>query len=265
MKKLLLNLYLWPIFLGVTLFSLLVLPFLLVYGFFSAKTTPDRVLRKGIRLHGWVLTRIAPFMAPVKVEDRSGGIKPPVIFVANHCSSVDPYLFGMLPYENAFVTSWPYRIPVYKWIMRLASYINAEDGWQALLDKSAALMQGGCSLIIWPEGHRSKDGNLARFKKGAFELACRSMRPIVPVCILGTDRLLPPGARFFTPSRVKMVVLPPIESGPESGEDQVWALRDKVRETIAAELEKNGAGGANAFCREAQVREMNKGAFCKES
>ena len=241
LKKLLLNLYIWPVFAVFTVFCLcFILPLLLIYSVL-ANQPMDRVIRKNICLYGWALVRVVPFMAPVTVEDFSNGIKPPVIFVPNHNSSIDPYLFGMLPFENAFVTSWPFRIPVYKWVMRLARYINSNDGWEVVRSRGEELLASGCSLIFWPEGHRSRDGRLARFKNGAFRLACNTGTSIVPICILGTDRLMPPGSRFLTPSRVKMVILPPII--PQKGGDKpdcIRALKDRTRESMTTELAKRG-------------------------
>jgi hypothetical protein len=52
-------------------------------------------------------------MAPVTVESRTGKFPTQSILVPNHSSAIDPYLFGALPIENAFVTSWPFKIPVY--------------------------------------------------------------------------------------------------------------------------------------------------------
>ena len=241
LKKLLLNLYIWPVFAVFTVFCLcFILPLLLIYSVIANRPM-DRVIRKSICLYGWALVRVVPFMAPVTVEDFSNGIKPPVIFVANHNSSIDPYLFGMLPFENAFVTSWPFQIPVYRWLMRLARYINSDDGWEIVQSRGEELLASGCSLIIWPEGHRSRDGGLARFKNGAFRLACNTGISIVPVCILGTDHLMPPGSRFLTPSRVKMVILPPIiPSGRGDDPDCIRALKDQARASIATELAKQG-------------------------
>jgi len=237
LKKLLLNLYFWPAFALVSLFGLCVLPFLLIFSVLSVPRSTARVLRKGIRLYGWLLVRVVPFMASVRVEDLSGGLKPPVIFIANHYSSIDPYLFGILPFENAFVTSWPFRIPIFNWGMRLAGYINTKDGWKGIEKQGKKLLASGCSIIIWPEGHRSRDGRLTRFKNGAFRLACSTGAPILPVCILGTDRVMPPGNRLLTPGIVKMILLPPIVAqkcgdSPEC----VSTLKDRAREAIATEL-----------------------------
>ena len=240
LKKLLLNLYFWPVFAFITVMGIpLVLPPVLLIGVINRST--GRLLRHVIRFYGWVLVRIVPFMAPVTLEDRTGGVKLPAIFIANHCSSVDPYLFGMIPYEMAFVTSWPFNIPVYNRIMRLADYIDSNLGWENIQKQSAELLRQGCSLIIWPEGHRSKDGRLTRFRNGAFRLACLNKVPIVPVCIIGTHKIMQPGRRLLTPARIRVILLPPLppQGDPDSSED-IKAYKKQARLAITEELRQHG-------------------------
>ncbi len=196
-------------------------------------------------------------MVPIKVVDKSGGVPLPVIFVANHYSSVDPYLFGLFPYEMAFVTSWPFRIPVYNWVMRMARYINAEDGWESVLQRGQALLQADCSLIVWPEGTRSRDGRLGRFRNGAFRLACDQNRPVVPVCIRGTDKVLPPGKRLLRPHRIEVVLLPPVR--PENIGDEarcVYELKHRARAAILAELKACKRGCAKALSQKRGLTEV---------
>ena len=177
-------------------------------------------------------------MAPVTIEDRSGGFEPPVIFVANHCSSADPYILGILPFEVVVITSWPFKIPIFNKIMKMAEYICSEDGWSNINIQARQLLERGCSIVVWPEGHRSRNGKLHRFKKGAFLLAGETNKKIIPICVTGTYKLLQPGKKFLTPSRVKMTILPPINSGNfTNGNDEISFLRDKAREVIAKELE----------------------------
>ena len=246
-KKLLLNLYLWPMFVLLTLVSLLLLPILLGTNKLFLHQPRAKFLRKLIRIHGWVLVKIVPFMAPVTIEDKTGGYEPPVIFVSNHCSSVDPYLFGALPIENAFVTSWPFRMPVYNKLMRMAEYISSEDGWPVLCAQARKLFESGSSLIFWPEGHRAKDGRLQKFKKGAFLLAHETGRSIVPVCTLGTDVFLPPGKLFFTPSKIKIILLAPVSSPQQSSDDPVALLRNETWQKIAHELNKQKGALSDSF------------------
>lgn len=237
LKKILLNFYYWPIFLLITIIGIIITPALIVGNIIFSRMPIDQFSRLLVRLYGWILIRIVPFMAPVVLEDRSGGLTTPTIFVPNHCSSVDPYLFGMLPVDNAFVTSWPFKIPIYNFFMRLAGYINSTNGWKHVQEKGTDLIKSGCSLIIWPEGHRSRNGKLGRFKNGAFQLALATGRPIVPVCIVGSRQLLSPGKRFLTPARIKLILLPailPVNSN-ENGDD-IKNLKKKTRDAIAEEL-----------------------------
>jgi 1-acyl-sn-glycerol-3-phosphate acyltransferase len=237
--KFFLNIYLWPMFLLLTFLGFAVTPLLLLGNLVLTNMPTARLVRQGIRLYGWLLIRIVPFMAPVELEDRSGGIAGPVIFTPNHNSSVDPFLFGMLPMDNAFVTSWPFQIPFYNFFMHLAGYINSTKGWIHVRKRGKELLDSGCSLIIWPEGHRSRTGRLGRFKKGAFQMALATGRPIIPVCITGSQQILPPGRIFLTPARVKIILLPAIN--PVGNIEQpaaIKVLKERARAAIAAELQK---------------------------
>ncbi len=240
MKKFLLNMYFWPMFLLVTVLGLVLAPLLLIGSQVLPGLSLDRTVRQAIRIYGWILIRVVPFMAPVVLDDRSGGFDKPVIFTPNHNSSVDPFLFAMLPLENAFVTSWPFKIPLYNFFMHLAGYINSTKGWQHVQKRGKELLESGCSLIIWPEGHRSRTGQMGRFKKGAFKLAMATGRQIVPVCIIGSRQVLPPGEIFLTPARIKIILLPAIAPvGTIDNQDDIKALKDQTKASLAEELQKH--------------------------
>jgi 1-acyl-sn-glycerol-3-phosphate acyltransferase len=240
LKKILLNLYYWPMLLLVTIAALIVAPGLLLGNMVFPRMPIARLARLSVRVYGWILIRVVPFMAPVVLEDRSGGFPKPAIFIPNHNSSIDPYLFGMLPMDNAFVTSWPFKIPFYSFFMRLAGYINSIRGWEHVQRAGTRLLESGCSLIIWPEGHRSRDGRLRRFKNGAFQLALATGRPIVPVCIIGSRQVLPPGKRFLSPARVRVILLPTImPSGSINNPEDIRSLKTRTKEAIGAEMDKH--------------------------
>lgn len=223
-------------FLLVTVIGFGISPLLLLGNLLLPQPT-DRMIRRSIRVYGWFLIRVIPFMAPVQLDDRSGGFAKPAIFVPNHCSSLDPYLFGLLPLDNAFVTSWPFHIPFYNFFMHLARYIDSTRGWPHVQAEGKKLLAQGCSLIIWPEGHRSRDGQLRRFKNGAFQLALATGRPIVPVCILGSREMLPPGSRLLNPARVRVVLLPPISPvGDANNPDAIKILKERTKAAIIATL-----------------------------
>ncbi len=240
MKKILLNLYFFPLFILVTVGALTLIPFLRFINRLTVRKPEDSAFRKGIRIYGWILSKILSLPLPVHLEDKSGGLPDTAIFTANHASSADPYCFGLLQYENAFLTSWPFTIPVFKWAMKKSGYLDARTGWEEISPRGKKLLDRGCSLIIWPEGHRSRDGNLGVFRNGAFQLACETGYPIVPVCIIGTDKLLPPGHHLLSPAAIKMVLLPPCEPELPPGELErktVMAMKKKVYQRIQSELE----------------------------
>ena len=210
MKKILLNLYFWPVFVLLSLLGIGLLPFILLAGRIILRRNIAHSLRLAIGLYGRILVRGVVFMAPVKVYGRLYDIPRPAIFIANHNSAIDPYLFGAIPGEHCFVTSWPFKIPIYGPLMKLAGYINISDGWDTLRQKCRQRLEKGVSVIIWPEGHRSRNGKIGRFRKGAFQLAVETGYPIQPVCIFGSGDVLLPGERFLSPGRVRLRLLAPI-------------------------------------------------------
>lgn len=238
-RKIVLNLYFWPSFAFTTVLALVLIPMVAFLVAFLGRRPSAPLFRKGVQCYGRVLIKAIPFMAPVHLENRAGVITGPAVFVANHSSSADPFCFGVLKQDIAFLTSWPFDIPFFSGIMKHAEYIDTRQGWEEVRKKSKRLLAEECSLVIWPEGHRSVDGSLGIFQRGAFYLACEFNCPVIPVCIVNTDKLLPRGRRLLTPVRPKVILLPPV--WPEAGSDDrnyVKKICRDVRRLIAMELEK---------------------------
>jgi len=233
LKKLLLNLYYWPAFLLVTLVGLSLLPFILLFNkiFYGRKLAHS--LRLAIRFYGWVLVCVVPFMAPVKVIGETEKIPAPAIFVANHNSAIDPYLFGAIPAENCFVTSWPFKIPIYRLFMKLAGYIDTADGWELIREKCAQHLKEGVSVIIWPEGHRSRTGKIGRFRRGAFQLSVETGVPIQPVCITGSGNIMSPGQKLLNPGKVSLILLDPVYP-PENEKPQQDRINEMRQDVFGA-------------------------------
>jgi 1-acyl-sn-glycerol-3-phosphate acyltransferase len=231
------NLYCWLLFTVVTLAFGLLLPLIIAVRVIFQGRSFGPTLRLAIRKYGWFLLRLLSPAIPVTVENRAGALPLPAVFVANHSSAIDPFLFGLLAIENAFITSWPFRLPIYGSIMRMAGYIDARSGWPEIETSGKILLDAGCSLTVWPEGHRSRNGRLGRFRKGAFKLAVAAGRPVVPVCILGAGELLPPGRKLLTAGRIKMILLPPI-SLKDEGDGAITPehLLAEARRSIGREL-----------------------------
>jgi len=150
----------------------------------------------------------------------------PYIFAANHQSQFDIFVLqGFLGVNFRWLAKKElFAVPVWGPAMRRAGYIpiDRSHGRQALksLDEAAQKIAAGTSVIIFPEGTRSKDGKLQDFKAGAMVLAIKSGVPIVPVAILGTYDILPKGKLLLIPGKVQIRVGRPIETKNYSSRDK---------------------------------------------
>jgi len=163
----------------------------------------------------------------------------PYIFAPNHQSNFDiAALLGHLPGENRFIAKKElFAEPVLGTVLRTMGMIpvDRDNPLEAidLLNEAAA---AGSSLIIFPEGTRSRDGQLLPFKKGPFIAAIHLKLPIVPVVCCGTSAVMPKGGYLaILPGDVDIYVEPAITTEGLGYEDRT-ALRDRVRAIIAARL-----------------------------
>ncbi|MBM9519752.1 1-acyl-sn-glycerol-3-phosphate acyltransferase [Desulforhopalus vacuolatus] len=240
-QKILWNCYFFIAFTLITIIVVIISPFVIPIIMVYTSISIGSAMRRGIRFYGWLLVCKVPFFAPVKVIYQGKKIPKKSIFVANHNSAIDPYLFGAIPVETGFVTSWPFKIPLYKYFMGISGYANAEKGWHEISEKSQKMLNEGCHVIIWPEGHRSRDRQISRFKSGAFRLAFETGTPIVPVCIVGSGDIMAPGERFLSCGKVTLVVLDPVYPEDKTNRrDDVQLLRRHVQTTIEDTLKEYG-------------------------
>ncbi|MEG2842222.1 MAG: lysophospholipid acyltransferase family protein, partial [Ruthenibacterium sp.] len=94
---------------------------------------------------------------------------------------------------------------------------------------------GGKSMIVFPEGTRSKGGPMGEFKSGGFKMACKAKAPIVPVVIDGSYKIMEANGNWMRPAHVNITILPPIATAALTREEQK-ALPQKVAQMIAEYL-----------------------------
>ncbi len=164
--------------------------------------------------------------------DRRG----PYVAVCNHVSLADVVLLGSLPWETKWVSKVAiFRIPLMGIMMRLAGDIPVRRGDQAsraeAYEALKAWVERGASVTIFPEGTRSKTGEMLPFRNGAFRLALETGTPILPMAVQGTREAIEKGSLVFGRARARLAILDPI---PVEGldEDDVARLRDDVRQRI---------------------------------
>jgi 1-acyl-sn-glycerol-3-phosphate acyltransferase len=166
----------------------------------------------------------------------------PYVVVANHASTADPFLLSWLPWDMQWVAKQElFDMPVLGWLMRLGGDIPVRRGSgesvRAMLARCRTALEGGLSVMIFPEGTRSRDGHVQPFKDTAFELAIAAGVPIVPVAVAGTHRCRPKGSFWFGRARAVARVLPSIPTdglGPEG----VAKVRDEAQAGIAAAVDE---------------------------
>ncbi len=148
----------------------------------------------------WAVLHLKLCGIKVLSKGRENLLKPPYIIMCNHQSALDIFVLYMaLPFLFKWVAKRQlFSIPFVGWIMKRAGYISIDresprDGLKAIND-AAQKIRDGMSVIVFPEGTRSKDGKLLPFKKGVFSLAVRAGVPVIPIGINGTSRLQPKGS-----------------------------------------------------------------------
>ena len=148
-------------------------------------------------------------------------LSKPKILVANHSSFLYILLVIMLnPTALIMVKSWVYNSPVFGLFIRYAGYPFAKEGTTEDLDSIRQLIKDGYSIVIFPEGTRSTDGNMNRFHKGAFYLAKELGLEIQPLLIIGAHEVNPKNDIMISRGELHVKVLDPIRL--EENEDYDW-------------------------------------------
>jgi 1-acyl-sn-glycerol-3-phosphate acyltransferase len=158
------------------------------------------------------------------------------VFAANHQSIYDiPILFGSIPFQLRIVAKQSLgRIPFMGWHLHRAGHllVDRRNPGPDIVRKMRRLVSESSSLIVFPEGTRSADGSVGRFKKGPFLVARDSGLPVVPVSIAGSRHVMQKGRLMVCPGQVELTVHRPIPTD-DVARDQVPRFGERVREIIA--------------------------------
>ena len=134
-------------------------------------------------------------------------------------------------------------VPFFGWSVALGGHIpiDRSNPFRARrsLDQAAARMRNGTSVLVFPEGTRSRDGVVGHFKRGSFGLAIDAGVPVVPVSLVGVKKLVPRGLFSLQPGSVRLRVHAPIAT-LDQPPDSAQALAEQVRQVVAAGCEGVG-------------------------
>ena len=170
----------------------------------------------------------------------------PYVFVANHQSIYDiPIIFWALPYQIRIIAKESLgRFPFLGWHLRRTGHMLVDrrrPDRAAIFNRASRLMKQGLSLIVFPEGTRSRDGRVAPFKGGSFYLALEAGLPVVPISIVGSRHVMLKGRLTTVPGRVRLIVHEPIDTSGLAGADPraAKAFAARVRGVIAPDAESD--------------------------
>jgi len=164
----------------------------------------------------------------------------PFVYMSNHLSLLDgPFIFMLIPRPvRIIMKSSIFRIPVAGLAMRYAGFVTVArkgtNGGRIAIERAAGMMkEKKYSFLIFPEGTRSRSGQLQAFRRGGFFLARAARAPIVPVSIYGTFALMPKGKMIPRRGRIRVVFHPPVPP-PEAASEDLAAWMAAVRERLAS-------------------------------
>ncbi|MFQ5695357.1 MAG: lysophospholipid acyltransferase family protein, partial [Terriglobia bacterium] len=163
------------------------------------------------------------------------------VYMSNHQSNLDPpMLFLLLPPRIAMMGKIQvFSVPVLGEAVRLADFVpvdrdNPEEARKSV-EEALPRLRRGVSFLVFPEGRRSWDGRLLRFKHGVFLLAIRAGVPIVPITVDGVTDAMPKGKWEIYPGRAQVTIHPPIETrGMQEGDRA--RLAQQVRTIVDSAL-----------------------------
>ena len=164
---------------------------------------------------GDLVTTMAGVSLAVRGEEHLWSSRP-AVFILNHQSSTDMFIAAKLIRKDAagIAKKELQKFPILGQLLQAggAIFIDRKDRAKAIEAMKPAVdaLKSGTSIIIFPEGTRSYDYQLAPFKKGAFHLAMQAGVPVIPIILKNAHDAMPRGTALFKPTVVEVAILPPI-------------------------------------------------------
>ncbi len=160
------------------------------------------------------------------------------VFVSNHQSIYDiPIIFASLPFQLRIIAKESLgRFPFLGWHLSRTGHLLVDRGHPdhtRILNRWKRLVSEGLSLIVFPEGTRSMDGAIRRFKGGSFLLAIQAGLPIVPLTVIGSRHVMQKGRLRTEPGCVQLVIQEPVPTSSLSTQD-ARGLAARIEGLIAA-------------------------------
>lgn len=194
----------------------------------------------GMRAWAILLARAAGLR--LRIEGRQHVLRGPFVVVANHSSMLDiPTLAAAIPAPFRFVSRpFFFRIPILGWAMYMAGNISLDPRKPreaaTVLRSFESRFRRGVGVLLFPEGTRTRDGQVHAYKRGPFLTAIRHGVPVVPVALSGLFRAFPKGTWTLLPGEIRVLIGEPIPTRGLAEED-ARALAQRVEDWTRANVE----------------------------
>jgi 1-acyl-sn-glycerol-3-phosphate acyltransferase len=226
----LLLLLMWTIFCGI---------FGMVFALVTNPTYSHRIM--GYYIFSPMILAIS--MVRVKAKGLNNILNEPAIYAANHASQLDiPIICTRVNRPMFFIGKIELKkIPILSQYMKIVGmiFVDRKNRERAMASMRTAIqdIQGGKSIAAFPEGTRTKTGELLPFKKGVFTIAKEGRIPIVPIAVIGSAKALASGSFFLRPATVEIKILPALK-GDDFFNLSIEEMASQTRNLIQQEIEK---------------------------
>jgi 1-acyl-sn-glycerol-3-phosphate acyltransferase len=204
---------------------------------------------------GLLTVRLALAIVGVRyvVEGQEYILDRPAVYCVNHTSNVEPPLLfvalrRLAPKLAILYKAELRKLPILNVGFDLVGFIPVDRGNREqttrALDTAVARLNAGASFLVFPEGTRSRTGELLPFRKGAFVMAMRAGAPLVPMAITGARDAMRKGSSIIRPVTVRLRLGPPIETrglGDDRRDALVHSVRSEVERLLAAPADQSFA------------------------
>ena len=226
----LLLLMVWTIFCGI---------FGMIFALVTNPTYSHRIM--GYYIFSPMILAIS--MVRVKAKGLNNILNEPAIYAANHASQLDiPIICTRVNRPMFFIGKIELKkIPILSQYMKIVGmiFVDRKNRERAMASMRTAIqdIQGGKSIAAFPEGTRTKTGELLPFKKGVFTIAKEGRIPIVPIAVIGSAKALASGSFFLRPATVEIRILPALK-GDDFFNMSIEEMANHTRALIQQEIEK---------------------------
>lgn len=236
----------WPL---TILFTLLVEPVSLAAALLDKS---GRAQHRMVAFWSGVLLRLYGMPVTVTGLERLD-LSRPCLYAANHLSALDiPVLYRCLPFQFRIIAHRVvFRVPLVGWHLRAAGQLMIDPDSVALsrraLREAIQTLRRGMPLVVFPEGERSRTGEMQLFRRGAFYVAVKAQVDVVPIAILGTYRAFPRGSAHLSPGPLQLIIgdAIPVAGCTKRDLDELAERTQRAVAELCREAEQGGISGSH--------------------